>query len=71
MPKKSLAELHLAHKKEIASRVAKQHLRIQTLDSRGRDSLDFHEVSVASISDALMAAFDAGIAFNEGVRDDL
>lgn len=40
--------------------IAKEKLGIQTLETRGRDSLDFHDVGVLSLKDALKAAFDAG-----------
>ena len=42
------------------TRIAQQHLRIETLESRRRDSLDFHEVSVLELRDALEAAYRAG-----------
>lgn len=48
------------HKKEIAARIAKSHLGIETLVVRNRDSLDFHSVSVGSVEAALVAAFEAG-----------
>jgi hypothetical protein len=41
--------------------IAQRHLRIETLESRHRDSLDFHEVSVLELRDALEAAYCAGI----------
>lgn len=37
-------------------------VNIETLASRGRDSLDFHEVSVWSISSAIEAAYNMGVA---------
>lgn len=40
--------------------IAARHLRIETLETRNADSLDFHEVGVASIKAALEAAYDAG-----------
>ncbi len=40
--------------------IAQRHLRIETLESRRRDSLDFHEVSVLELRDALEAAYRAG-----------
>ena len=42
--------------------IARQHLRIDTLEPRGADSLDFHEVGVAALRSALMAAYGAGLA---------
>ena len=45
--------------------VARHHLHVETLETRGRDSLDFHDCSVAGIKAALEAAwrqgFEAGL----------
>jgi hypothetical protein len=35
-------------------------LDLETLDTRNRDSLDFHDLSVASIRRAIEMAFEAG-----------
>lgn len=43
-------------------RIAREQLHVETLATRNRDSLDFHEVSVHGIHRALQAAFDAGQA---------
>ena len=40
--------------------IARELLGIETLDTRKSDSLDFHEVSVWSVKDALDAAFESG-----------
>lgn len=40
--------------------IANKHLNIETLEARNSDRLDFHDVSVWSIKDALEAAFLAG-----------
>ncbi|MFI5299976.1 MAG: DUF6900 domain-containing protein [Polyangiales bacterium] len=45
---------------DVLVEIAKQHLRIETLDARNSDSLDFHDCAVWSIRDALEAAFRAG-----------
>ena len=42
--------------------IAKEHLFIETLEERKRDSLDFHEVSVWGVQAALEAAYAAGLA---------
>ncbi len=42
--------------------VAARHLNLDTLDEGGSDRLDFHELSVGSIRDALEAAYAAGAA---------
>lgn len=47
-------------KEDIFTQIAQQHLNIETLMERKSDSLDFHEVAVWSVRDALDAAFEAG-----------
>lgn len=42
--------------------VALRHLGLNTLDERGSDRLDFHDLSVGSIRAALEAAYTAGAA---------
>jgi len=42
--------------------IARKHLLIGTLDTRGSDALDFNDVAVWSIKAALQAAFEAGQA---------
>lgn len=51
---------------ELFARIAQTHLHIETLETRHRDSLDFHDVGVWCVRDALQAAYEAGIA--EGRR---
>ena len=41
--------------------IALDHLFIETLQTRHRDSLDFHDVSVWGVKSALQAACDAGL----------
>lgn len=48
------------HLDTLLTDIAQRHLRIETLESRHRDSLDFHEVSVLELRDALEAAYRAG-----------
>ena len=45
---------------EIAASIARRCLGVDTLDERSTDRLDFYEVSVAGIRDALVAAYLAG-----------
>ncbi|MBS0195992.1 MAG: hypothetical protein JSR77_04465 [Planctomycetes bacterium] len=45
-----------------ATEAAREALLIETLETRGRDALDFHEVSVSMIRDAIAIAFEAGYA---------
>ena len=42
--------------------IARDHLRLETLATRKSDSLDFHDLAVWQIRDALRAAYDAGRA---------
>ena len=44
----------------LLTRIALDHLFVDTLETRKSDRLDFHEVSVWGIKTALQAAFDAG-----------
>ena len=45
----------------ILTLIAQKHLGIQTLETRKSDSLDFHDVAVWCIRDALEAEFKAGM----------
>jgi hypothetical protein len=45
----------------ILTLIAQKHLDIDTLETRKSDRLDFHDVSVWRLRDALEAAFNAGI----------
>jgi hypothetical protein len=38
------------------AQIAREHLHIETLETRGSDSLDFHDVSVWGVKAALQAA---------------
>ena len=40
--------------------IAQKHLDIETLETRNSDRLDFHDIAVWRIKDALQAAFNAG-----------
>ena len=41
---------------------ARKRLLLETLETRGNDRLDFHDLSVGLIREALTAMFDAGYA---------
>ena len=47
---------------EAIEAIAKNILGIETLAERKRDALDFHEVSVWGLKDALLAAYELGLA---------
>lgn len=55
----------LAAAKDIATR---DHLKIETLQARGSDRLDFHEISVWALAAALEVAFEAGYVAGEASR---
>lgn len=40
--------------------IARQILGLETLETRSSDRLDFHDLNVASIKAALLAAYQAG-----------
>jgi hypothetical protein len=46
--------------------IARQHLLIETLEQRGSDALDFHDVSVIGVRHALLAAYNAGLGATIG-----
>ena len=45
----------------LLERIAEKHCRIETLQTRKSDSLDFHDVSVWGLKSALEDAFEAGV----------
>ena len=46
---------------QIFAMIAQKHLFIETLETRHSDRLDFHDVAVWSVRDALEATFKAGV----------
>ena len=46
---------------QLLTDIARKHLGISTLATRRSDSLDFHEVSVWGVKDALRHAYQAGV----------
>lgn len=48
---------------KILGAIAKEHLAMETLETQNSDSLDFKEVAVWSVKDALIAAFEAGASY--------
>ena len=47
---------------KLLAQIAREHLFIETLETRNHDRLDFHDVSVWGVKSALMAAYQAGLA---------
>lgn len=50
----------------LLTQIARQHLDIETLETRKSDRLDFHEVAVWNLKAALEAAYRAGIEAAKG-----
>ncbi len=46
---------------QLLTQIAQNKLGIETLETRRLDSLDFHDVAVWCLRDALEAAFNAGV----------
>ena len=51
-----------ATRQACVERLAIGYLRFETLETRGRDSLDFRDCSIATIKRALELAYDMGAA---------
>ena len=52
--------MNAKHLHTLLTQIAQQHLKVETLETRHSDSLDFHDVAVWQIEEALEAAFEAG-----------
>ena len=50
-----------AKAKKLIEQIAKKYLNIETLKVRNSDGLDFHDVYVGSMKDALEEAYQAGM----------
>ena len=50
----------MKNKKATIEKIARKILGLETLETRKSDSLDFHDVAVWSIHEALEAAYNAG-----------
>ena len=48
-------------KDTLLQHIAKQYLGLETLETRSADHLDFHDLAVWSIREALEAAYQAGV----------
>ncbi len=56
MPKATQQDLD-----KLLTDIAKKHLSIATLEIRSNDSLDFHDVAVWCLKEALKSAYEAGL----------
>lgn len=57
-----MSKRHDQHKEQTVTRIAREVLDLETLDERRMDDLDFHELSVWQIRQALEQAYEAGRA---------
>jgi hypothetical protein len=48
-------------KNTLLQRIAAQYLELETLETRNADDLDFHDLAVWAIREALEAAYQAGV----------
>lgn len=53
---------------ETLERIAREALNIETLKTRNSDSLDFHDVAVWRLKEALEAAYQAGLSAASSAR---
>lgn len=51
---------------DLLLKIAKKHFDVETLATRKSDSLDFHDVAVWSIKNALQEAYEAGLKAGKG-----
>ena len=49
----------------LLTQIAQEHLFIDTLETRNSDSMDFHDVSVWGVKEALLAAYQAGLVASQ------
>lgn len=49
----------------LLTRIAQEHLFVDTLQTRNSDSMDFHDVSVWGVKEALLAAYQAGLTASQ------
>ena len=49
------------HLEQLLTQIARQHLDVETLETRRSDRQDFHDLAVWSLKAALEAAYQAGV----------
>ena len=52
--------MNATQRHNLLTQIAQQHLKVETLQTRHSDRLDFYDVAVWQIEEALQAAFAAG-----------
>lgn len=51
----------LSEENKVVAEIARRHLRVPTLQTRQSDSLDFYDLAVWELREALEAAYRAGL----------
>lgn len=59
-----------AKQQKIIEQIAKEYFRVETLETRNIDSLDFYNVSVCSIKEALSRAYNVGKEMGRSMHND-
>ncbi len=67
-PRPANAEKPARAPEETLERIAREALNIETLKTRSSDSLDFHDVAVWRLKEALEAAYQAGLSAASNAR---
>ena len=52
-------------KEDLLEQIAREQCRIETLETRNSDGLDFHDISVWSLKAALEKAFEEGVDYGQ------
>ena len=47
---------------QLLTEIAQKHLNLETLETRNSDSLDFHDIAVWTLKEALQEAYEAGLS---------
>lgn len=74
-PKPSLDAIGKQMTLDVTMEYARRLLQLETLETRGRDALDFHEIPVRAIRDLVRRAFEDGYrdglhsGYRQGRRD--
>ena len=65
----SRRETSPANQRRIAEAIerVRQYLDYETMETRNRDALDFHDISVAALCDVVRMSFEAG--YDAGFQD--
>ena len=63
-------QTNLVIREKAIAKIAKDSLGLETIETRNSDSLDFHELGVWQIKEALELAYKAGQNANDSIKRD-